>query len=303
MIKVCFVDTPHNSGASQLVAYSRQTPGCTAVWADKLQGVSDTANADWFVVMNHIPDPHRFPVDRTILIGREPRHVGGMFVDFDSERAKAFPLRFHHGNGTCYLPAHWWVGLSYDELVALEYPRKSRKISTIVSGRMELQGHRDRLRIVDKFARRYPYMHVLGTIVNSSIFPPLAQKLSPYPARVLVDKADGLLSYEYSLAIENGVTDMYFSEKLIDTWLCWAFPIYVGCTQLGRFFPPEAFLAWDGLQDQDDWITAVSNRAHGGVLSDNIRGMARARDLILNKYNLWPTLLEIIETGGVSWGI
>lgn len=52
----------------------------------------------------------------------------------------------------------------------------------------------------------------------------------------LDNKKDGLLDYEFSIAMENCVERDYFTEKLTDCILTDATPIYYGCPKIERFF-------------------------------------------------------------------
>lgn len=50
------------------------------------------------------------------------------------------------------------------------------------------------------------------------------------------NKADCLLPYEYSVAIENGRWDGYISEKFFDCLLCNTIPIYLGAPDIDSYF-------------------------------------------------------------------
>jgi hypothetical protein len=51
----------------------------------------------------------------------------------------------------------------------------------------------------------------------------------------LQNKKDGLIDYNFSIAIENCIEDDYFTEKLTDCILTDATPIYYGCPNIERF--------------------------------------------------------------------
>ena len=43
--------------------------------------------------------------------------------------------------------------------------------------------------------------------------------------------------YEFHICIENFMTNAYFSEKVTNTLLCGATPIYLGCGRILNYFP------------------------------------------------------------------
>ena len=108
------------------------------------------------------------------------------------------------------------------------------------------------------------------------------------------DKTKGLLPYRFNLAIENGQTDLYFSEKFCDPILCNTFPIYIGCKQINKFFPEGSYFT---LNPDKDIITQVKDILTIPVEQLNYSALFEAKDLILNKYNIWDTIHRVIHTG------
>ena len=51
--------------------------------------------------------------------------------------------------------------------------------------------------------------------------------------------------YQFSIVIENSQQDNYFTEKIIDCFLCKTVPIYWGCPNIGEFFSLEGILLLD----------------------------------------------------------
>ena len=64
-------------------------------------------------------------------------------------------------------------------------------------------------------------------------------------ARPLVNKADGLRDYAFSVAVENCRVPDYFSEKLIDCFLTATVPIYWGVPSIGNWFNLDGILRFD----------------------------------------------------------
>ena len=48
--------------------------------------------------------------------------------------------------------------------------------------------------------------------------------------------------YRYSVVIENQTSEFYFSEKILDCFAAETIPIYLGATQIDKFFNPEGII-------------------------------------------------------------
>jgi Glycosyltransferase family 10 (fucosyltransferase) C-term len=110
--------------------------------------------------------------------------------------------------------------------------KKRKKLSVVVSGK---RGGGDR----GKF---YEVRHdVLSAIFKSDLECDIyGHSISTDDNRYMgspADKADALIDYEYSIAIENGRWDGYISEKFIDCILCNTIPIYLGAPDIDKHFP------------------------------------------------------------------
>lgn len=68
-------------------------------------------------------------------------------------------------------------------------------------------------------------------------------------------KIDGLRDYKYSITIENGEMENYFTEKLLDVFLTGAIPIYRGCPNVAEYFNPKGMIQFDTINDLDNILT------------------------------------------------
>lgn len=48
--------------------------------------------------------------------------------------------------------------------------------------------------------------------------------------------------YRYSIAVENLVSPFYFTEKICNCFAAQTIPIYIGATEIGKFFNPEGII-------------------------------------------------------------
>jgi hypothetical protein len=101
----------------------------------------------------------------------------------------------------------------------------------------------------------------------------------------IADKWDGLAPYRYSIAVENFSNPHYWTEKLADCYLAWTMPIYAGCTEITRFFPAESLIQVD--MDDPETPRRVASIIRSGAWSKNRDAIAHARELVLNRYQLF----------------
>jgi len=74
-------------------------------------------------------------------------------------------------------------------------------------------------------------------------------------------------------------------------------PIYWGCKNIDKFLPKGSYINIDinksGVEDE---IIEISKST---LFEENIDNIAEARELMLNKYNLWPTIKYSLETENI----
>lgn len=111
---------------------------------------------------------------------------------------------------------------------------KTRDISLIASAKRDLVGHKLRHDMVDwiRASGLEPSIDIVGR-----------------GYRPLERKSEGLASYRYSLVIENVREKSYFTEKLIDAFLCRTVPIYWGAPDIRNFFDPEGMIICETMDD------------------------------------------------------
>lgn len=88
----------------------------------------------------------------------------------------------------------------------------------------------------------------------------------------------------YTLVIENEVAPYYWSEKITDAILCWSMPIYFGCPNLSDYLPKGSYINIDITQK--DAINKLQKIVESDYYETNLDNLAKARELILDKYNL-----------------
>lgn len=272
MIKIYFTSNWGISSDQILDYFKRQTPNSDGRW-NNVVAVKSQIDADYIIVQDGSTEPIT-NMKKVIFFGREPAHV-----KLHNWNSKGCYKSYHHELGTCWLPVTWWVGLSYNELKNTIY-EKSKNFSIIDSGKASLDGHRNRLNIVNSYISKYRSSVDLYGRISGNILPPR-------------DKSLGLLDYRYNLAIENGSTDFYFSEKITDAILCDTMPIYWGCKKISRFLPKGSYYPID-IYDKNA-VDKIHEIINSDYREQNLGPLKEAKQLILDKYNIWPTIKSSIQ--------
>jgi hypothetical protein len=116
--------------------------------------------------------------------------------------------------------------IGYDALKQLTPPEKQNRVSVVCSTTAQTAGQRQRLKFLAALKQR------LGD--DLMVFGKGFQQID--------DKLEATLPYRYHLVLENSQSPHYWTEKLTDAYLGWAFPLYVGCPNVGDYFAKESFL-------------------------------------------------------------
>jgi hypothetical protein len=284
MIKIAFAGNWRETTKELSDFYKKQTPNASGIW-NNIVCVDSWEEADYVIVMDGVNAGRIPPKDKVVFFGREPRHV-------NYRRWEDCKLSFHHADGDCWLASTWWVNVPFVELerMGVDIP-KQKPLSIIDSGRKAIVGHNNRVSVIERIVNKYKEdVDVWGKITNGK------SNTLPYKTTLpKKDKKNGLLPYRYNLAIENGSADFYFSEKFIDPVLCGAMPIYWGCKRIDKFFPKGSYI-WVDIEKSgvEDEVIKISKST---LREENIEALKEAKDLILNKYNLWATIETAVSIG------
>ena len=60
--------------------------------------------------------------------------------------------------------------------------------------------------------------------------------------RYIEKKSEALEEYRYSIVLENSETSYYFTEKILDCFAAMTIPIYMGATQIDKFFNSDGII-------------------------------------------------------------
>ena len=174
--------------------------------------------------------------------------------------------------------------MTYDELVDLEPIGGLFDISCILSNKEMCYGHARRRKFVfEMMTRKRDFLDLYGSIICNN--KTLAND----------DKRNGLLNYKYHLAFDNQDTlKDFFGTQFTDAILSWTLPIFWGGGQLNKYLPEGSYETFD--VDNYDEIDRIVSIVENDDYDERIPALKEARDLILNKYNMWPTIKGAIDS-------
>jgi len=274
-VKICFECQWGQSPAELLNKYRKQTPNNSANWKD-LRGVSNPSDADFIVALGNRPFNHRANSHKVIQVRREPNFIEGFFPTTNAHHI----IDYDEGG---YHVATWFVEKDFNELSTMPYFPKRKKISAISSSKWQ---HRNiflkRVCDLTKEGTVDFYGRGLGNILRSPDYKGVLNQNKNC-------KFHGLHDYSYSIAIENSSQKYYFTEKIIDCFLTWTMPIYWGCPNISEFFPENSYYVIDLARPED--IKEIIKKP---IEKKHIDALKEARNLVLYKYNIWPTIERII---------
>jgi hypothetical protein len=99
---------------------------------------------------------------------------------------------------------------------------KSKMISMISSNKTMTEGQRIRLRWVEMFRDQ---IDIYGRGINE-----------------IALKEEGLCDYMFSVVIENGFYESYFTEKIMDCFATGTIPVYKGSPDIGKYFNKDGII-------------------------------------------------------------
>lgn len=302
MVKICFFQSqiPHDR---LLETFKKMTPGRSGTWKD-IAGISNPSVADFHVVI----DETKFKVDpkKVIYIGGHPTSCTG-YSNFEDRGGYVAKLDLAQEPGF----GEWWLKADYDELSKLQPLKKTKDLTCILSDTRVFDYHKRRIQFMVEFCNKHPTrVDLYGRIriqdgessLHNSYKGELGVPCTPfdYMNHYWYGKRRALEPYRYSLEFdmgrspEMGICENYFSERFFDSMLLWTMPIYYGGTNIKKYLPPDSFRYIDifNPNHSPDYVMDIVN---SDFREKHISDIAEARNLLLNKWQLWPRLWSIIH--------
>lgn len=252
----------------------RQTPRGKGIWGN-YEFLTDTEDfCEYVITCNYSPNPvsvHTYKENVWSIQQEPPNEYFSAWHDVDSVYSRVYTpdskktdSRYIHSHGA--IP--WFVGKTYDELVTIPVPKKTKSLSFITSDKSIFKGHKKRLAFLEEIQGKVTF-DLFGRGFNE-----------------IVNKWDALAPYKYSLAIENYSGPNYWSEKIADCFLAYSLPIYYGCENISQYFPKESYISID-IEDPNISLR-IQNILDGNEWEKRLDAIKYARNLILHTYQFFP---------------
>lgn len=283
----------------------RQTPKCCGKWRNYQFYINeDIDEADfWFVYGKGRCKDEFCHVSRQNLIfgSGEPdsvyRYADKFIKQFNTVFAASQAIK--HPRKIISQPAlAWYIGVSFKsdnhstvgqrvimpnsdyDYFKQHQPLEKKKLMSVMCSNLRItKGHQERVEFVEKLKAKYgDKIDVYGRGFNP-----------------IDDKWDALRDYKYHIAIENTRCEHYWSEKFADAILGGCYPIYYGCPNMDVYFPEGSYTPID-LHDFDQATAIIDNVIEQDLINKNREKLIEARDLILDKYNIFNVVADICDS-------
>lgn len=121
-----------------------------------------------------------------------------------------------------------WYGSEFGGGTICEdnYKKKNKSISIISSDKEMCDLHRFRKRLALGYEKSKK-VDCFGT----------------FNGRSYVKCAEYLENYKYHIAVENQISNGYFTEKITNCFLAMTVPVYIGAPDIGRYFNPKGIIS------------------------------------------------------------
>ena len=286
--------------------YAPLTLNNSGKW-NNIIAVTNINEADWVVVIDDIHKSQRndiikFNNNKVICLPREPQRSHPSYLNYN------FKYKMTYNNFY-----HVWTSImaikrNYDELNAINEPLQKTKLCSTITSKLNPGGglYGTRIEFITKLSKQKQFLDKVdifgynweqkelgemykGTFGGFNLGG--AKKIDNLLPNTT--KWDGLKEYKYSIAIENSCKENYFSEKFTDCILSWTVPIYYGCPNIDKYFSKDCYY-WLDITKYDcfDKLEYILNQP---ITDKQINAIAEAREIILNKHNVWAVVENIIN--------
>ena len=260
----------------------KQTPNSSMKWENFTFTDDDVAECDYLVILDYPKDDFTVKVNKNniIHICLEPPNEVSKYRQYGNKNNSLIfnQLDIKKNNILSHGALPWHVNKSYDFLtnINVEEVKKENKIVWVTSNQRSSKGHNVRMDFLDSI-KELPFVELFGRGIKP-----------------IDDKWDVISASKYAIAYENFQNDYYWTEKLMDCYLSFTLPLYFGCNSIESFFPKNSFIQIDPKDKHSDLF--LKEIATSNKWEDNLDAIIKARELILNKYQLFPFLCNQIKT-------
>jgi hypothetical protein len=207
--------------------------------------------------------------DGTTILGFDKSQYIGNCVDTVSHT-------FYGGRGPWIDKLDFW---SYDNLKISEF-NKTKNISSSVT----------KINVNYGDSCLYPQRYKISNMVDSLPFVDSYYGINSSPER-----KDSLVDYRFNLAIENGYSDNWISEKFYDCVLTDTIPIYYGCKNIKEIYPEGGYILIDDINNIEKIKELLININENSekIYSENIESIRKIKKRYFDEYNLLKLIINL----------
>jgi hypothetical protein len=268
-----------SSSEEMVSCYIKQSPKESGSWGE-ITYTTNLNEAEYLIIEDGCSSDiyNRFPPNKRLYFSREALDSSSHY-DYPGDQVE----RSSYWDGSGYLYTKWiypgaygGINMTYDELSAEKEVNKTKTISCVQTDKNRTPIHKARQVFIKKYVHFYD-IDIYGTISCAN------SELENNNKRTALDQ------YKYTLAFDNQVTIRdFFGTQVTDALLRWTVPIYGGGGELSKYFPEKSFIKINPLNLGD--VDRVNDLVQSDDFESRKEAIKEARDLVLNKYNVWPTI-------------
>lgn len=260
----------------------RQTPNSLMKWGDYTFTEDGTIEeCDYLVILDYPKEDFSIKVNNNnvLHICLEPPNEVSKYRQYANKNVKWIynQLDIKKNNILSHGALPWHIGKDFDFLNQLKVAelKKENSIVWVTSNQCSSKGHKLRMDFLHTI-QDLPHVHLYGRGINP-----------------IDDKWDVLSTSKYAIAYENFQSDYYWTEKIMDCYLSYTMPLYFGCNSIDDFFPKDSYIQIDPKDKHIDLF--LKEIAHSNRWEESIEAITKARELVLNNYQLFPFLSNQIK--------
>ena len=110
----------------------------------------------------------------------------------------------------------------------------------------------------------------------------------------LEQKWDGIAPYKYHLVLENQLRIDVITEKLYDSFLGLAYPIYYGAPNVGDYFDPKS-MATINILDLHGSIKKIEQILTADPYQAALPALVESKNRVLTKCNLFERIVDLCQ--------
>jgi hypothetical protein len=260
----------------------QQTPESSGIWNDYFFTEEEIDECDYLVILDYPGKAIRTKVslDNIYHISLEPPNEMSLYRQYANKGVKNIINQKYTGINSrqSHGAIPWHMNKSYDFLKSLNYfdLKKENKIGWITSNQTGTRGHNQRM----------SFLETIKDIDGVEIYGRGIKEIK--------DKWEILSRFKYGIAYENFNSKYYWSEKIVDCFLAFSMPIYVGTDNISDYFPEESYIK---INPKDiNSKSFVKDLLASNIWEKHIDAIIYARELVLTKYQLFPFLVNLFDT-------